>query len=137
MPVLLPRSAACSGCSAHGADAPEYQHYRALRADALVFCLAAARMAAGVTVTVLRFTGHLQVESVDRYRPEQRPTHLLRFGMDLEVICASRLGNTLWFLGHPDAATRAAVTRRAVHPPRTARRRRAPTSRSSPRRWRE
>jgi DNA-binding SARP family transcriptional activator len=46
--------------------------------------------------------------AVDRYRAEQRPTHLLRFGMDLEVICASRLGNTLWFLGHPDAATRAA-----------------------------
>jgi DNA-binding SARP family transcriptional activator len=46
--------------------------------------------------------------AVDHYRPEQRPTHLLRFGMDLEVICASRLGNTLWFLGHPDAATRAA-----------------------------
>jgi tetratricopeptide (TPR) repeat protein len=46
--------------------------------------------------------------AVDRYRPEQRPTHLLRFGMDLEVVCASRLGNTLWFLGHPEAATRAA-----------------------------
>jgi tetratricopeptide (TPR) repeat protein len=46
--------------------------------------------------------------AVDRYRPEQRPTHLLRFGIDLEVVCASRLGNTLWFLGHPDAATRAA-----------------------------
>jgi tetratricopeptide (TPR) repeat protein len=46
--------------------------------------------------------------AVDRYRPEQRPTHLLRFGMDLEVVCASRLGNTLWFLGHPDAASRAA-----------------------------
>jgi hypothetical protein len=46
--------------------------------------------------------------AVDRYRPEQRPTHLLRFGMDLEVVCASRLANTLWFLDHPDAATRAA-----------------------------
>jgi DNA-binding SARP family transcriptional activator len=46
--------------------------------------------------------------AVDRFRAEQRPTHLLRFGIDLEVVCASRLANTLWFLGHPEAAIRAA-----------------------------
>jgi DNA-binding SARP family transcriptional activator len=45
--------------------------------------------------------------AVDRYRAEHRPAHRLRFGMDLEVICTSRLGNTLWFLGHPDAAVAA------------------------------
>jgi DNA-binding SARP family transcriptional activator len=45
--------------------------------------------------------------AVDRYRAEQRPIHLLRFGIDLEVVCTSRLGNTLWFLGRPDAAVRA------------------------------
>ena len=45
--------------------------------------------------------------AVDRYRAEQRPTHLLRFGMDLEVICTSRLANTLWFLGQVDAAVTA------------------------------
>ena len=45
--------------------------------------------------------------AVDHYRAEHRPAHLLRFGMDLEVICTSRLGNTLWFLGHPGAAVTA------------------------------
>jgi DNA-binding SARP family transcriptional activator len=52
--------------------------------------------------------------AVDHYRPEQRPTHLLRFGMDLEVVCTSRLGNTLWFLGHPEAATRTSDTALAL-----------------------
>jgi DNA-binding SARP family transcriptional activator len=42
--------------------------------------------------------------AVAGYRAEHRPAHLLRFGIDLEVVCVSRLGNTLWFLGHPDAA---------------------------------
>jgi tetratricopeptide (TPR) repeat protein len=42
--------------------------------------------------------------AVAGYRAEHRPAHLLRFGLDLEVVCTSRLGNTLWFLGHPDAA---------------------------------
>jgi tetratricopeptide (TPR) repeat protein len=59
--------------------------------------------------------------AVDRYRAEQRPAHLLRFGIDLEVVCASRLGNTLWFLGQPDAAIRArdaalALAERLGHP---------------------
>lgn len=45
--------------------------------------------------------------AVDRYRPEHRHAHLLRYGLDPKVICLSRLGNTLWFLGRPEAATRA------------------------------
>jgi DNA-binding SARP family transcriptional activator len=45
--------------------------------------------------------------AVDRFRAEHRPAHLLRFGMDLEIICTSRLANTLWFLGHPAAAVAA------------------------------
>ena len=50
--------------------------------------------------------GHFEA-AVARYRPEHRRAHLLRYGLDPKVICLSRLGNTLWFLGHPEAATRA------------------------------
>jgi hypothetical protein len=42
--------------------------------------------------------------AVARYRPEHRPTHLARYGLDPEVVCTSRLGNTLWFLGRPEPA---------------------------------
>jgi DNA-binding SARP family transcriptional activator len=42
--------------------------------------------------------------AVARYRPEHRPTHLARYGLDPAVVCTSRLGNTLWFLGRPDQA---------------------------------
>jgi hypothetical protein len=45
--------------------------------------------------------------AVDRYRPEHRRAHLLRYGLDPKVVCLSRLGNTLWFLGQPAAAARA------------------------------
>jgi hypothetical protein len=45
--------------------------------------------------------------AVDLYRPEHLTAHLLRYGLDPKVICLSRLGNTLWFLGFPEAATRA------------------------------
>jgi DNA-binding SARP family transcriptional activator len=45
--------------------------------------------------------------AVDRYRPEHRGVHLLRYGMDPKVVCLSRLGNTLWFLGYPESAVRA------------------------------
>jgi DNA-binding SARP family transcriptional activator len=43
--------------------------------------------------------------AVDCYRPDQRRAHLLQYGLDPKVICLSRLGNTLWFLGHIEAAT--------------------------------
>jgi len=41
---------------------------------------------------------------VSRFSPEQRAGHLLRFGHDPAVVCLSRLGNTLWFLGEDEAA---------------------------------
>jgi DNA-binding SARP family transcriptional activator len=45
--------------------------------------------------------------AVDRYRPERRSAQLVRYGGTTEVLCTSRLGNTLAFLGLPEAATRA------------------------------
>jgi tetratricopeptide (TPR) repeat protein len=45
--------------------------------------------------------------AVARYRPEHRPAHLARYGLDPEVVCTSRLGNALWFLGRPADAARA------------------------------
>jgi len=42
--------------------------------------------------------------AVSRYRPDRRRTHLLRYWLDPQVICLSRLGNTLYFLGEPEAA---------------------------------
>ncbi|HET9255185.1 MAG TPA: hypothetical protein VFO16_08280 [Pseudonocardiaceae bacterium] len=42
--------------------------------------------------------------AVTRYRPADRRTHLIRYGQDPKVVCLSRLGNTLWFLGLPDDA---------------------------------
>ena len=50
--------------------------------------------------------GHFEA-AVDRYRPEHRRAHLLQYGLDPKVVCLSRLGNTLWFLGCPAAAIRA------------------------------
>jgi tetratricopeptide (TPR) repeat protein len=50
--------------------------------------------------------GHFQA-AVERYRPEHRHAHIVRYGLDPKVICQSRLGNTLWFLGRPNAAMRA------------------------------
>jgi len=47
-------------------------------------------------------------------RPEHRWAHLLRYGQDTKVICLSRLGNTLWFLGLPEAAARARDAARAL-----------------------
>jgi DNA-binding SARP family transcriptional activator len=44
--------------------------------------------------------------AVARSRPEHRHAHLLRYAQDTKVICLSRLGNTLWFLGYPEAAAR-------------------------------
>ncbi|WP_261719373.1 AAA family ATPase [Streptomyces sp. FZ201] len=41
------------------------------------------------------------------YRPRQRAVHLLRYAQDPRVVCQSRLANTLWFMGRPQAAERA------------------------------
>ncbi len=45
--------------------------------------------------------------AVDRFRPDYRCAHLSQYGMDPKVVCLSRLGNTLWFLGCPESAVRA------------------------------
>lgn len=44
---------------------------------------------------------------VQRFRPEGRGEHLVRFGHDPAIVCLSRLGNTFWFLGRDDAAREA------------------------------
>jgi hypothetical protein len=49
---------------------------------------------------------HLET-AVARYRPADRPVHLVGYGQDPKVACLARLGNTLWFLGEPEAARRA------------------------------
>jgi DNA-binding SARP family transcriptional activator len=50
--------------------------------------------------------GHFE-SALDRYRPGRRSDRLARYGATTEVLCRSRLGNTLGFLGHLDAAVRA------------------------------
>lgn len=45
--------------------------------------------------------------AVKRYRPETNRPHLIHYGHDPKVVCLSRLGNTLWFLGRPAAAVAA------------------------------
>jgi DNA-binding SARP family transcriptional activator len=47
--------------------------------------------------------GHFET-AIARYRPEYRRAHLLEYGLDPKVICLSRLGNALWFLGYAEAA---------------------------------
>lgn len=42
--------------------------------------------------------------AIERFRPEQRIAHLLRYGLDTHVVCRSRLANTLWFLGDEPGA---------------------------------
>jgi DNA-binding SARP family transcriptional activator len=44
---------------------------------------------------------------VERFGPEHRSAHLVRFGHDPAVVCLSRLANTLWFLGRPEEARQA------------------------------
>jgi tetratricopeptide (TPR) repeat protein len=49
---------------------------------------------------------HFQA-ALDQLRAEGRSDRLAHFGGTTEVLCASRLGNTLGFLGRPEAAARA------------------------------
>jgi DNA-binding SARP family transcriptional activator len=63
--------------------------------------------------------------AVEQARPDHRATHLVRYGLDPNVVCLSRLGNTLWLLGDPDAAVRARddaleLAREIAHPATTA-----------------
>ncbi len=58
---------------------------------------------------------------VSRFPAERRIDHILRFGHDPELVCLSRLGNTLWFLGEDDLARQAAAdavahARQGAHP---------------------
>lgn len=48
--------------------------------------------------------------AIEHYDPERRTIHLVRYGLDPRVVCMSRLGNTLWFLGHSADAVRARDT---------------------------
>lgn len=45
--------------------------------------------------------------AIRRYRPDHRGLHLLRYSQDPQVVCTSRLANTLWFLGQGHSATAA------------------------------
>ena len=45
--------------------------------------------------------------ALQRYRPEHRLEHLLRYGQDPESFCQMRLAHTLWLLGRGDEAERA------------------------------
>jgi hypothetical protein len=47
------------------------------------------------------------VDVVTTFGPEQRPPHLVRFGQDPQIVCLSRLANTLRFLGDGEGARRA------------------------------
>ena len=44
---------------------------------------------------------------VERFAPDDRDAHALRFGLDPKVVCLSRLANTLAFLGFDDEARHA------------------------------
>jgi DNA-binding SARP family transcriptional activator len=44
--------------------------------------------------------------AISGYREEHRAIHALRYGLDPRVVCSSRLGNALAFLGEPEAARR-------------------------------
>jgi tetratricopeptide (TPR) repeat protein len=46
---------------------------------------------------------HFEIAVTD-YRPEHRATHLIRYGLDPQIVCLSRLANTLGFLGEREAA---------------------------------
>jgi DNA-binding SARP family transcriptional activator len=56
-------------------------------------------------VALAEAQAHFEV-AADRYRPEHRATHLVRYGLDPQVVCLSRLANTLGFLGEPGEARR-------------------------------
>ena len=44
--------------------------------------------------------------AMDRFRPEHRRAHVLRYGQDPELLVRLRLAHTLWLLGHPAEADR-------------------------------
>src|SRR5205823_5578949 len=48
---------------------------------------------------------HFEI-AVAEFDPATRARHLDRYGHDPQVVCQSRLANTLWFLGREDDACR-------------------------------
>jgi hypothetical protein len=49
--------------------------------------------------------GHFEA-AMERFRPERRRAHVLRYGQDPELLVRLRLAHTLWLLGHSDEADR-------------------------------
>ena len=49
--------------------------------------------------------GHFEA-AMERFRPERRRAHVLRYGQDPELLVRLRLAHTLWLLGHPGEADR-------------------------------
>ena len=49
--------------------------------------------------------GHFEA-AMERFRPEHRRAHVLRYGQDPELLVRLRLAHTLWLLGHPAEADR-------------------------------
>ena len=47
--------------------------------------------------------GHFEA-AMERFRPERRRAHVLRYGQDPELLVRLRLAHTLWLLGHPGEA---------------------------------
>jgi DNA-binding SARP family transcriptional activator len=50
--------------------------------------------------------GHFEA-ALAHYRPGDRRAHLVHYLLDVEIVCRSRLANTLWFLGRPAEAVAA------------------------------
>jgi hypothetical protein len=44
--------------------------------------------------------------AMERFRPERRRAHVLRYGQDPELVVRLRLAHTLWLLGDPEGADR-------------------------------
>ena len=93
--------------SARGGGEQLLQRGRADADEALVveadYVLGIAAFWSGELETARR---HFEA-AVSRYRPDRRRAHLLRYWLDPQVVCLSRLGNTLWLLGDEAAARRA------------------------------
>jgi tetratricopeptide (TPR) repeat protein len=52
-----------------------------------------------------RARGHFEA-AMDRFRPERRRAHVLRYGQDPELVVRLRLAHTLWLLGDSEGADR-------------------------------
>jgi hypothetical protein len=52
---------------------------------------------------LIQARGHFEA-AMERFRPERRRAHVLRYGQDPELLVRLRLAHTLWLLGHPAEA---------------------------------